>query len=128
MKISPQNILPSQDFLKERTVRFILECLRSGNTEDLPPTPLVRKNEAGQFVAIDGHNLIAVRLYRNEDIEIFVAESADDGLPPMSEANIMRNQELATKFDTVLGEQRKVAAEGIRSFDDLLAKYPDLFV
>jgi hypothetical protein len=128
MKISPKEILPSQDFLKERTVRFIFECLRSGNTEELPPTPLVRKNADGQLVAIDGHNLIAVRQFRNEDIDVIVAESASDGLPPTSDANITRNQELAVKFDTVLAEQHKVAAEGIRNFDDLIAKYPELFV
>lgn len=128
MKISPKNILPSQDFLKERTIQFILECLRTGNTDELPPTPLVRKNEAGQLIAIDGHNLIAVRLYRNEDIEVLVAGSAGDGLPPTSRANIIRNQELAAKYDTVLDDRRKVAAEGIGSFDDLIAKYPELFV
>lgn len=128
MKVSPENILPSQDFLKERTVKFILECLRSGNTQELPPTPLVRKNEAGQLIAIDGHNLIAVRLFRNEDIEVFVAESASDGLSPTSEANITRNQELAAKFDTVLDEQQKVFAGGIKNFGDLIAKYSELFV
>lgn len=128
MKISPETILPSQDFLKERTVRFIIECLRTDNTEELPPTPLVRYNENGQLVAIDGHNLIAVRRFRDEEVDVIVAESAHDGLPPTSEANSTRNQELADKFDTVLDEQRRVAAEGIVSFDSLLAKYPDLFI
>ena len=128
MKISPATILPSQDFLKEGTVRFILGCLRTGNLDELPPTPLVRRNEDGQLVAIDGHNLIAVRQFRNEDIDVIVAGSADDGLPPTSEANITRNQELAAKFDTVLSEQQRVAAEGVGSFDDLIAKYPGLFV
>lgn len=127
MRVSPENILPSQNFLKERTVRFIIDCLLTGKVDDLPPTPLVRKDDEGRLVAIDGHNLIAVRRHRNEDIEVIVAESAQDGLPATSEGNITRNQELADKFDTALEEQRKVAAEGIASFDDLIAKYPELF-
>jgi len=127
MKVSPEIILPSQNFLKERTVKFILDCLFSDRLDDLPPTPLVRKDDHGRLVAIDGHNLIAVRRHREEDIEVIVAETAQDGLPPTSEGNITRNQELAEKFDAVLEEQKKVAAESIESFDDLIAKYPELF-
>jgi hypothetical protein len=127
MLVSPNTIAPSQNFLKERTVRFILECLRDGNTTDLPPTPLVRKDAAGNLVAIDGHNLIAVRLFRDEDIEVIVAASATDGLPPTTEANRTRNQELADKYDTVLAERQKVAAEGIVTFHDLNARYKALF-
>jgi len=127
MQISPNQILPSQDFLKEKTVRFILECLTTGNLDELPPTPLVRRDAEGRLVAIDGHNLIAVRHYRQEPIEVIVATSATDGLPPTSEANITRNQELADKYDTVLDEQRRVAAEGITGFGALIEKYPALF-
>jgi len=127
MLISPEKIAPSQDFLKERTVKFIFSCLRDGNTEALPPTPLVRKDEEGNLVAIDGHNLIAVREFRGEDIEVIVAESSTDGLPPTTEANTTRNEELAAKYDSVLDERRKVAAEGIVSFADLIARYQPLF-
>jgi hypothetical protein len=127
MQVSPEQILPSQDFLKERTCRFIFECLNTGNLEELPPTPLVRKDPEGRLVAIDGHNLIAVRYNRNEPIEVIVATSSTDGLPATSEANVTRNQELAAKYDTVLDEQRRVAAEGITSFAALIEKYPDLF-
>jgi hypothetical protein len=79
--ISPEKIALSQDFLKERTVKFF-SCLRDGNTEDLPPTPLVRKDDEGNLLAIDGHNLIAARQFRGEDVEVIVAESPIDGLPP----------------------------------------------
>lgn len=127
ISISPEKIAPSQDFLKERTVKFIFSCLRDGNTEELPPTPLVRKDDEGSLVAIDGHNLIATRQFRGEDIEVIVAESATDGLPPTTEANITRNEELAAKYDCVLDERRKVAAEGIVTFADLIARYQPLF-
>lgn len=127
MLVSPEQIAPSQDFLKEKTVRFIFGCLRDGNIDELPPTPLVRKDEEGNLVAIDGHNLIAVRLSRGENIEVIVAESSADGLPPTTEANITRNQELADKFDSVLDERRKVAAEGLVTFADLIACYQSLF-
>lgn len=127
MLVSPEKIAPSQDFLKERTVQFIFSCLRDGNTEDLPPTPLVRADEEGNLVAIDGHNLIAARQFRGEDIEVVVVESATDGLPPTTEANITRNEELAAKYDSVLDDRRKVAAEGIVTFTDLIARYQPLF-
>lgn len=127
MLISPEKIAPSQDFLKERTVRFIFSCLRDGNIEDLPPTPLVRKDNEGNVVAIDGHNLIAVRQFRGEDIEVSVAESSTNGLPPATEANITRNEELAAKYDSVLDERRKVASEGIVTFADLITRYQPLF-
>ena len=127
MLISPEKIAPSQDFLKERTVRFIFSCLRDGKTEELPPTPLVRKDDEGNLVAIDGHNLIAARQFRGEDIEVIVAESPTDGLPPTTEANITRNEELAAKYDFVLEERQKVVAEGIVTFIDLIARYKPLF-
>ncbi len=127
MLISPEKIGPSQDFLKERTVRFIFSCLRDGNTQELPPTPLVRKDDEGNLVAIDGHNLIAVRQFRGEDIEVIVAESAADGLPPTSEANITRNEELAAKYSSVLDERQKVAAKGVVTFADLVVRYQSLF-
>lgn len=128
MLVSADKIRPSQDFLKPGTVRFIFECIRTDNTEELPPTPLVRTDEAGELVAIDGHNLIAVRCFLGQAVEVIPATSAEHGLPPTSKANIERNKELASKYDTVLDEQRRVAAEGITSFADLIAKYPDLFV
>ncbi|HTE57710.1 MAG TPA: hypothetical protein VK694_03115 [Verrucomicrobiae bacterium] len=127
MLVSPEQIAPSQDFLKERTVRFIFACLHEGNADNLPPTPLVRKDEKGKLVAIDGHNLIAVRLFRGEDIEVVVVESPTDGLPPTTEANVTRNRELAEKYDSALDKQRKVAAEGIVTFSDLIARYQSLF-
>jgi hypothetical protein len=127
MLVSPEQIAPSQDFLKEKTIKFIFACLRDGNTDDLPPTPLVRKDEEGKLVAVDGHNLIAVRLFRGEDIEVIVAESSSDGLPPTTEANITRNRELADKYESVLVERQKVAAEGIVTFADLITRYQPLF-
>lgn len=127
MLISPEKIAPSQDFLKERTVRFIFSCLRDGNTKELPPTPLVRKDEVGNLVAIDGHNLIAARQFRGEAIEVIVAESSTDGLPPTTKANAIRNQELAAKYDSVLDDRRKVVAEGVVTFADLIARYESLF-
>jgi hypothetical protein len=126
-ELSPETILPSQNFLKEKTVRYILDCIARRHLDELPPMPLVRKDKNGKLVAIDGHNLIAVRLFRKELITVIIATSSTDGLPPTTEANIARNQELAEKFDTVLDERHRVEQEGILNFTDLLQKYPDLF-
>ena len=127
MQISPETILPSQDFLKEKTVQYIFDCLANGQLDKLPPTPLVRKDENGDLIAIDGHNLIAVRLFRGELVEVVVADSPDEGLPETTDANIERNQELAEKFETVLEDRRRVVAGGILTFADLIYRYPTLF-
>lgn len=128
MRIQANEILPSQDFLKEKTIRFIFECLNTGNVEQLPPAPIVRKDQEGRLVAIDGHNLITVRYYRHESVDVIVATSSMDGLPETNEANIARNQELREKYDLVLRERCRVAEEGIASFGNLVEKYPDLFM
>jgi len=127
MKVSPNQILPSQDFLKPRTVAFIFECIQKGALDQLPPDPIARKDENGKLIAIDGHNIIAVRLHRGEDVEVHVAASADDGLPATSEANIQRNADLKEKFDAVLAERARVRGEGIDTFSDLVGRYENLF-
>ena len=93
----------------------------------LPPAPIVRKDADGRLVAIDGHNLIAVKQYRDEDLEVVLAESAEAILPDTSLANADRNSELNNKYGTVLADADKVQAVGINSFGDLIAKYPKLF-
>lgn len=127
MKVSPEQILPSQNFLKPSTISFILNCIRAGELEKLPPSPIVREDESGRLIAIDGHNLIAVKMYRSEDIEVHVAESPDDGLPETSEANILRNQDLKDKFEKVLRDRIQLHAEGIDTFQDLIDRYPNIF-
>ena len=128
MLIHPSKILPSQDFLKENTVRYIFKCIETGNTKDLPPTPIIRKDQYGRLVAIDGHNLIAVKLFLNEDIDVIIADSPEPILQSNTEANEARNTELRNKFYSVLDEQKKVEDNGIQSFEDLIRKYPELFV
>lgn len=123
MLVSPIDILPSQDFLKPKTIAFILSCITSGSFEQLPPTPIVRRNLDGKFVAIDGHNLIAVRLYLGEDIEVHVASSADDGLPATTAANIQRNQDLKEKYNAVIDDSVNVQSNGVNGFQQLIEKY-----
>lgn len=127
MKVSPDQILPSQDFLKPQTVGFILECIKNGEVEKLPPDPIVRKDDDGNLVAIDGHNLIAVMLHKEQDIEVHLAKSANDGLPATTEANIQRNQDLKEKFAFAINERVRLYNEGIVNFQDLIDRYADLF-
>ncbi len=127
MKVSPETILPSQDFLKPKTVAFIFECIREGKYDELPPSPIVRNDDKGNLIAIDGHNLIAVKLYRHEQVEVHLANSSTDGLQPVSDANIQRNKDLYEKFDTVIEDYTKLQAEGISNFENLITRYSDLF-
>lgn len=127
MKVNPNSILPSQDFLKPGTVGFIADCIKNNTPEALPPDPIVRADGAGRLIAIDGHNLIAYMAYLQQPIEVHLAESATDGLPGISGADIARNTDLLNKYDSVLTDQTDVAANGIESFSDLMAKYPELF-
>lgn len=125
--IDPREVAPSQNFLKEHTVRFILECLRKGDEASLPPEPILRLDAEGKPVAIDGHNLLAVRAFMNQQQDVHIASSPEDGLIGDSEGNAARNEDLRNKFVSSLVERDEVAAEGITSFDDLIRKYPDLF-
>ena len=127
MEVSPKTILPSQDFLKPKTVAFIFNCIRVGKYDELPPAPIVRSDNKGNLIAIDGHNLIAVKLYRHEQIVVHLASNADDGLPPTSDANIQRNRDLHEKFDIVVEEYAKLQADGISNFEDLITRYSELF-
>jgi hypothetical protein len=127
MRVSAEQLLPSQDFLKPRTVAFIFECIQKGELDQLPPNPIVREDKNGKLIAIDGHNLIAVKLHRGEEIDVHIATSADDGLPPISEANRQRDKDLKEKFDFVLTERTRLHDEGIDTFHDLISRYEDLF-
>lgn len=127
MRVSPETIVPSQDFLKPNTVVFILECIEKGRFDQLPPSPIVRRDKDGELIAIDGHNLIAVKLYRKEDIEVHIANSSTDGLPPITDADIQRNKDLKEKFEAVLVERDRVRSQGIVSFKDFIKRYPELF-
>lgn len=126
MSVDPITILPSQNFLKPTTLTFILECFKNGELQKLPPDPIVRHNRNGNLVAIDGHNLIAVKLFRNEAIDVHIARTADDGLPETSAANIQRNQDLHDKFESVLAERANTENEGIMTFQNLIKKYPEI--
>lgn len=125
--VDVRDVSPSQDFLKERTVRFILSCIENDQEDELPPTPIVRKDDEGRLVAIDGHNLLAVKGKLGRQTLVHVAESAEDGLPPTSEANRTRNSDLAEKYELSLVERARVAAEGVTSFEGLVDKYSQIF-
>jgi len=61
INVKASQIKPSQDFIKEETIGYILECIIKNELNKLPPTPIVRLNPDGSgYIAIDGHNLIAV--------------------------------------------------------------------
>lgn len=95
--------------------------------DSLPPTPLVREDDKGGYVAIDGHNLIAVRAYLDQPVEVHIARSPSDGLPNTDEMSMTRNQELAEKFETVLDEAELISSSGIARFSDLIKSNKELF-
>lgn len=127
IRISPEIITPSQDFLKPGTVAFIFDCIEKGKFDQLPPSPIVRRGKNDELIAVDGHNLIAVKLYRREDIEVHMANSVTDRLSSITDASISRNKDLEEKFEAVLDEQDYLRSQGITSFWDLINRYPDLF-
>lgn len=134
IRVKPNLIKPSQGFLKEDTLRFILECISKGEENNLPPTPIVRCNpETEGYIAIDGHNLLAINLLLGRECEVFVAENVNDQLtikesPESSkEALHQRNLDLAEKFDQVLGYHEELKKDGIYSFQELIEKYPFLW-
>ena len=127
MLINPNIVLPSQDFLKPQTISFIFECLEDGHVEALPPSPIVRKDSMGNYIAIDGHNLLAVRAFRNESTDVHLAGNKHDGLPETSVENKQRNTDLLEKFDMVIELQKEVEKQGIHSLHDLIERNRELF-
>lgn len=125
--VDPNSVLPSQDFLKPGTIKHIFESINCGKLDELPPSPIVRTDGDGHLVAIDGHNLIAVKAFLAEDIEVHIASSGDDGIEASTEADAQRNTDLREKYDASVNAQERVSATGVKSFQDLISKYPDSF-
>lgn len=127
--INPKQIIPSQNFLKDDTVRMIVDALASGQVSCLPPPPLVRTvSFSPRLVAIDGHNLLAVKLLLGENCLVYVTDDHDDTLPtftPNGGVN-QRNKELKEKFDISESEARHLYKSGVTGLEFILANYPDL--
>lgn len=130
ISLKTDKIRPSQDFLKEKTVIRILENYFKGRMNALPPIPLVRYvPEKDEYIAIDGHNLIALYDLIGEEMKVYVAESNDDYLtkdnfPESSEDSLQdRNSDLKDKFDLVIDDAEKVMKKGIVDFADLRGGY-----
>lgn len=120
--LDPGNIKPSQDFLKPDTLAFIEENYNRGFLDKLPPTPIVRENPQGGYIAIDGHNLLAFYAFKKLECEVYVAENKNDGLLGDSEMIQKRNKDLYEKYDAVLIEVDKLGEKGIGSIRDLVKR------
>jgi hypothetical protein len=116
------DILPSQDFLKENTLGHILRCYEHHQESELPPPPMVRKGLNG-YIAIDGHNLLAINDLLGRETKVFLAESEDDGLEGSSEGILQRNADLKEKFSQSLAEAEALRKKEIRTIRDLRARY-----
>ncbi len=129
--VPTRDIIPSQGFLKENTITYILECLKSGKQESLPPTPITRKSDLkDKYIAIDGHNLIAVYDFLGKDCEIFVAESAEDALINVNADRVAlqaRNDDLKDKYDSSYEPANRLSVNGLRSFSQLRRRYSEIF-
>jgi len=130
ISIEPKKLKPSQDYLKENTVKFILTCFYENREELLPPVPIVRHDtENDVFIAIDGHNLIAIYDLFDKNIDVYVADSAEDELlekiftESSREGLESRKLELKEKYESVLYEYKKLKRVDINSFSDLRNKY-----
>ena len=129
IKENPDRIMPSQGFVKEDTVEFILQCIVKGELEKLPPAPIVRKHPSRSgYVAIDGHSLLVVKSMLHERAELYLAKSSIDYLskkefPKNSEESLSsRNRDLS-KFESVLAKAEILQSEGIKTILDLRNKY-----
>lgn len=130
ISLEATSIKPSQDFLKEKTVKYIFECIAAGDTDSLPPAPIVRRsNSDGEYIAIDGHNLLAVNDFLGKSCEVYVADSAYDKLTTANSAEALeaRNNDLHDKYDSAYLEFIRLSREGLNSFSQLRDKYPLLF-
>ena len=127
--VNPSQVLPSQDFLKDGTVRMIANALASGQLGRVPPPPIVRSaNFSERPVAIDGHNLLAVKLLMGENCLVYLAEHSNDHLPASADdpAIEQRNRDLSDKFAASDTEARRLLESGITGMSGLLTHYPEL--
>ncbi len=125
--LKTSQIIPSQDYLKEGTVKFIVDCIEQGKTSELPPLPIVRPF-GDYYIAIDGHNLIAVMEHMNRDVKVFVVSTKNDKLPGTDDATQARNIELDQKFDGLEASMLETQKKGIHNFKGLVDKYSNLFM
>lgn len=125
IKLKTSAIKPSQNFLKKGTVNFILECYKKDEIDSLPPAPIVRKhsNIPSVYVAIDGHNLLAVNEFLRIDSEVYLVNAADDYLPnPAKKESIsQRNQDLADKYESSIFEADKINCSFAKLIKDFIA-------
>ena len=131
IKVKANEIIPSQDFVKEDTIEYILKCIVNNEEDKLPPTPIVRHNPNGPgYIAIDGHNLIIISDLLERDCEVYLAESSHDKLTELPKSSpdaiAKRNEDLAQKYNPVIDDVIQLKDKGISSFKDLRAKYPYL--
>ncbi len=130
ISIETARLRPSQDFLKEGTLRFILTCISEGRVGDLPPSPIVRRGEGQDLIAIDGHNLVAIYDLLGLRCGVYVADSPSDFLTPEMADSLegieSRNRDLSEKFESAFVDSCELANAGLRSFNDLREKYPYL--
>ncbi len=125
--VDPKEIKPSQDFLKEGTVKFIFDCLKNNQSNLLPPQPIVRRDDNGELIAIDGHNLIAVYDWLGEDVSVFVVDNKNDDLQNYGSGIELRRKDFQEKFQKVILWRERLKKQGINSFADLREKYSYLF-
>ena len=128
INIKPNEIKPSQDFVKEDTIRYILGCIINHEEDKLPPTPIVRNNPDGcDYIAIDGHNLLVIYDLLERNCEVYLADSAKDKLEELPKSSpdaiLKRNQDLKEKYDLVIIEVARLQKDNISSLKDLRAKY-----
>lgn len=116
-------VLPTQNFLKPGTVRHILGLLAAGRFEDLPPEPIVRKH-GDSLLALDGHNKLAVFASRDEPVQVYIADYAQDALPGSDAAIQQRNKDLAERFALAVQMHKQA---GIATISDLVAANQSLF-
>jgi len=129
--IDPRTVLPSQDFLKEGTVKFIVDCLSRGDLAKLPPPPMVRCVDFSQrLVAIDGHNLLAIKAITGENCLVYLANSPSDFIQADAAASGVseRNKDLNEKFSLAEIEARRLFACGVQNVMAIAEQYDSLVV
>ena len=93
----------------------------------LPPQPVVRRDDQGNLIAIDGHNLIAVYDWLDKKISVFVVDDQDDNLRNYGQGAELRQKDFQEKFQKVTFWREQLKKQGINSFADLRKRYRPLF-
>lgn len=95
--LDASKVIPSQDYLKGRTMQALIGYVEDKKPDLIPPPPIVLRVEDKSFVALDGHNLIALQALQKRRCMVYVMDSISDSLHTPDDIPISEDRKESVK-------------------------------